>query len=71
MADQRFAYVPVHDLRTGRVAGVEVVPAPAARRGGRRGRDRGWDARRIAELDAGTAVSAVASARAHGGTVPI
>lgn len=71
MADQRFAYVPVHDLRTGRVAGVEVVPRRQHDAVAVVARDRGWDARRIAELDAGTAVSAVASARAHGGTIPI
>ncbi|WP_226367209.1 EAL domain-containing protein [Pseudonocardia sp. ICBG162] len=71
MPDQRFAYVPVHDLRTGRVAGVEVVPRRPHDAVAVVARDRGWDARRIAELDAGTAVSAVASARAYGGTVPI
>lgn len=71
MPDQRFAYVPVHDLRTGRVAGVEVVPRRPHDAVAVVARDRGWDARRIAELDAGTAVSAGASARAYGGTVPI
>ncbi|MEJ8280448.1 EAL domain-containing protein [Pseudonocardia spirodelae] len=71
MTDQRFAYAPVHDLRNGRFAGVEVVPRRHWDAVSVQARDRGWDARRIAELDAGTAVSAVASARAHGGAVPV
>ncbi|WP_308818137.1 hypothetical protein [Pseudonocardia alni] len=71
MPDQRFAYVPVHDLRSGRCTGVEVVPRLHHDTVAVAARDRGWDARRIAELDAGTAVSAVASARSWGAAVPV
>ncbi|WP_224389312.1 EAL domain-containing protein [Pseudonocardia sp. ICBG1293] len=71
MPDQRFAYVPVHDLRSGRCNGVEVVPRHGHDAVAVTARDRGWDARRTAELDAGTAVSAVASARSWGGSLPV
>jgi EAL domain-containing protein (putative c-di-GMP-specific phosphodiesterase class I) len=71
MPDQRFAYIPVHDLRSGRCTGVEVVPRLHHDAVAVAARDRGWDARRIAELDAGTAVSAVASARSWGAAVPV
>ncbi|BBF99856.1 MULTISPECIES: EAL domain-containing protein [Pseudonocardia] len=68
MTDQRFAYEPVHDLRSGRLAGVEVVPRRAYDAVAVQARDRGWGARQVAELDAGTAVSAVLSAPAAPGT---
>lgn len=68
MTDQRFAYEPVHDLRSGRFAGVEVVPWRPYDAVAVQARDRGWGARQVAELDAGTAVSAVVSARAAPGT---
>lgn len=69
--DERFAYEPVHDLRSGRFSGVEVVPRRQHDTTAARARNRGWDARQIAELDAGTAVSAVAAARAGGGVAPV
>ncbi|MEV1293251.1 EAL domain-containing protein [Pseudonocardia sp. NPDC049635] len=68
MTDQRFAYEPVHDLRSGRFAGVEVVPRRPYDAVAVQAKDRGWSARQVAELDAGTAVSAVVSARAAPGT---
>lgn len=72
MTDQRFVYEPVHDLRTGRFAGVEVRPRRSHDAVSAQARDR--SARQLAELDAGTAVSAVASARAAtpaGAVVPV
>ncbi|MBC3190127.1 EAL domain-containing protein [Pseudonocardia sp. C8] len=71
MTDERFAYEPVHDLRSGRFAGVEVVPRRPYDAVAVQAADRGWDARQIAELDASTAVSAVASARRGSGSVPV
>ncbi|MFP5068478.1 EAL domain-containing protein [Pseudonocardia nantongensis] len=74
MTDQRFAYEPVHDLRTGRVAGVEVRPRRPYDAVAVQARDRNRSARQVAELDAGTAVSAAASARSAtpaGAVVPI
>ncbi|MBP2370882.1 EAL domain-containing protein [Pseudonocardia parietis] len=71
MTDERFAYEPVHDLRSGRFAGVEVVPRRHHDAVAAQARDRGWSARQIAELDASTAVSAVASARAGSGAAPV
>lgn len=71
MTDERFAYEPVHDLRSGRFAGVEVVPRHRHDAVVAQIRDRGWSARQIAELDASTAVSAVASARAGAGAAPV
>ncbi|OLL75708.1 EAL domain protein [Pseudonocardia sp. Ae168_Ps1] len=71
MPDQRFAYEPVHDLRSGRFAGVEIVPRRVHDAVAVQARDRGWGARQIAELDASTVVSAVTSARAADGVVPL
>ncbi|MEQ3551617.1 EAL domain-containing protein [Pseudonocardia nematodicida] len=71
MSDQRFAYEPVHDLRNGRFAGVEVVPRHSYDAVAAQVHDRGWNVRQIAELDAGTAVSAVLSARAAALPVPV
>ncbi|MFP5023075.1 EAL domain-containing protein [Pseudonocardia phyllosphaerae] len=65
----RFRYEPVHDLRTGRFAGVEVVLRHPQDRVPEDVHDRG--ARRAAELDASTALSAVASARALDPAVPV
>lgn len=59
----RFTFEPVYDLRTARVCGFGIVPNRPEDAIGARARGTGWSARQIAEVDAGTAVSAVAHAR--------
>lgn len=63
MTDARFTFEPVYDLHTARVCGFGIAPARPQDRIAERARGAGWSARQIAEVDAGTAVSAVAHAR--------
>ncbi|RZT83999.1 EAL domain-containing protein (putative c-di-GMP-specific phosphodiesterase class I) [Pseudonocardia sediminis] len=63
MNDDRFTFEPVYDLHTARVSGFSIAPARPQDAIGARARGTGWSARQIAEVDAGTAVSAVALAR--------
>lgn len=67
----RFAYEPVHDLRTGCFAGVEVLPRHGYDAVAEQVRGRGWSTRRVTELDASTVVSAVSAARAAAPFTPV
>ncbi len=71
MTDDRFTFEPVYDLRTARVCGFGIAPARPGDSLAERVRGAGWSARQIADVDAGTAVSAVTHTRRVDPAVPI
>lgn len=71
MTDDRFAFEPVYDLHTARVCGFGIAPARPQDAIAERTRGSGWSARQIAEVDAGTAVSAAAHARRLDPATPV
>ncbi len=71
MHDDRFVFEPVYDLRSARVCGFEVVPRRASETIAHRAREAGWSPRQVADVDAGTAVSALAQARRCDAGVPV
>ncbi|MBW0101577.1 EAL domain-containing protein, partial [Pseudonocardia sp. KRD291] len=71
MTDDRFTFEPVYDLHTARVCGFRIAPARPRDAIAERARGTGWSARQIADVDAGTAVSAVAHARRLDPAAPV
>lgn len=71
MSDDRFVFEPVYDLRSARACGFEVVPRRASETIARRAREAGWGPRQVADVDAGTVLSALAQARRCDAGVPV
>ncbi len=71
MSDDRFVFEPVYDLRSARACGVEIVPRRASETITHRARAAGWGPRQVADVDAGTVLSALARARQCDAGVPV
>ncbi|MDQ4118805.1 MAG: EAL domain-containing protein, partial [Actinomycetota bacterium] len=71
MPDDRFVFEPVYDLRSARICGFEVVPRRASEMIAHRAREAGWGPRQVADVDAGTVLSALAQVRRCDAGVPV
>ncbi|TCK26575.1 EAL domain-containing protein [Pseudonocardia endophytica] len=71
MPGDRFVFEPVYDLRSARACGFEVVPRRASETIAHRAREAGWGPRQVADVDAGTVLSALAQARRSDAGVPV